>query len=159
MSTIPQPIDEATKPATTGEPRTLRSVSLFTAKVQALWVVVTLLTVAPELLPIAPMRLRIFIPYYTVKITCFLALGFLSPLAFRSLNGIGYGLVFSFLSALLIETCQGLLHNGHIFHWHELTGKLALIALGFAIALESRYERKLALGPFQIKFRNDPTEP
>jgi hypothetical protein len=122
---------------------------------QTLWVVVTLLTVAPELLPIAPMRLRLFIPYYAVKIICFLALGFLAPLAFRSLNGLGYGVIFSFLSAFLIETCQGALHNGHVFQWHELAGKLTLIAVGFALALESRYERKLTIGPLKINFRND----
>jgi len=93
--------------------------------------------------------------YYLIKVICFLLLGFLAPLAFRSLNGIGLGMLLSFLSAFAIETCQDLLHNGHVFHWYELAGKLSLIALGFAFALDSRYERKISIGPLKINFLLD----
>ncbi len=117
---------------------------------------VTLVTVAPELLPVLPMRLTLFYFYYAVKVISFLSLGFLAPLVFRSLNGIGIGLLLSFLSALVIETCQGLLHNGHTFHVYELAGKLVLIAAGFALALDCRYESRILLGPLQINLvRND----
>jgi hypothetical protein len=143
MSTAPKPIAAISR-----EP--LFSIGLFTPKMQTLWVVVVLFTIAPELLPIRPMPTPLFLLYYFVKILSFLSLGFLAPLALRSLNGIGLGMVLSFLSAFLIETCQGLLHDGHVFHWHELIGKLTLIALGFAFGLDARYELKMSLGPLKI---------
>ncbi len=147
MSTLPTPAAEVSPQ--TPPPHAL-SVNLFSTATLTIWALVSLLTIAPELLPIAPMPLSLFCSYYALKVISFLALGFLAPLAFRSLNGIGLGLVLSFLSALLIESLQGLLHNGHVFHWYELLGKLSLIGLGFAIALDCRYEQKASFGPLHI---------
>jgi hypothetical protein len=131
------------------------SIILFNVRIKTAWVLLTLLTISSELVRIPPMPSVLFDLYYGVKVVFFFSVGFISPLAFYKLNRIGLGLVFSFLSALLIEVFQGLLSNGHSFHWYELAGKLALIALGFAIALDRRYERKISLGPVNICFRTN----
>jgi hypothetical protein len=148
MSTLPNPAAEVSPQ--TGKSHVL-TVHLFSAASLITWALVATLTIAPELLPIGPMPVPLFCSYYALKVSSFIALGFLAPLAFRSLNGIGLGLALSFLSALIIESLQGLLHNGHVFHWYELAGKLSLITLGFAVALDCRYEHKASLGPLQIK--------
>ena len=155
MSTVPKPLTDLSPEPETNDLSSSVSVALFTPKLQTLWALVILLTVAPELLPIGHMHRLFFLLYYAVKVASFLSLGFFAPLALRSLNGIGLGMILSFLSAFFIEAGQGLLHNGHVFHWYELVGKLTLIALGFALGLDSRYELKLALGPLKVNFLGD----
>ena len=88
--------------------------------------------------------------YGPAKIICFLALGFLTPLAFALLNGLNWGIGFAALSAAAIEILQGLIGNGHSFHWYELLVKLGVILAGFAFGLDARSDREITLGPLQI---------
>ena len=90
------------------------------------------------------MPLVYFYSYDLLKVICYLAVGFISPLAFYSLDGIGLGLLFSCAVESAIEIPQALLHDGHAFHWYEMAAKLCLIATGFAVALEWRCEQKAA---------------
>jgi hypothetical protein len=85
--------------------------------------------------------------YNGIKALSFLASGLVTPLAFRSLKGNALSLLLSFVSAILLEAIQGALRNGHNFHWYELIGKSGLIALGFAISLDFRYEIQTRLVP------------
>jgi hypothetical protein len=103
----------------------------------------------------APMSLLLFDLCYVAKVMLFFLVGFVAPLAFSRLNGLGLGLVFSFVSAFLIEVLQGRLRNGHAFHWHELVGKLVLILLGLAIALNRRYEQRLSVGSLVLKLETN----
>jgi hypothetical protein len=104
------------------------------------------------------MSLFLFDLCYVAKVMLFFLVGFVAPLAFSRLNGLGLGLVFSFVSAFLIEVLQGTLRNGHAFHWHELAGKLVLIVLGFALALNRRYEQRLWLGVVNLKLQTNRLE-
>jgi hypothetical protein len=131
------------------------SLSLFSLRIKSTWVVMIAFTCISELVPIGPMPPPLFYLYYAMKVAAFFALGFLAPLAFHRLNGIGLGFTFSLLSACLIEVIQSLPHNGHSFHWYELAGKFALISVGFAFALECRYERRISFGPVQISLQTN----
>ncbi len=155
MLTVPSPIASFSPSSTTNSGRNRNSIVLFSPRIRALWIFLALLTVVPELLPVAPMPLGLFGLYYVLKVMSFCLLGFLAPLSFRGLNGIGSALSISFGTALVVETFQGFLHNGHVFHWYELVGKLALIVLGFAIALECRYEGKLHFGFLRLNFSQE----
>jgi hypothetical protein len=126
-------------------------INLFTPGIKSIWVLINVLLATAELIAIGKMPVPLFYLYYASKVTAFFMLGFLSPLAFHRLNGLGIGILASFSCAVMIEALQTLLHNGHSFHWYELAGKVALITFGFAFALERRYERLLSLGPFAIR--------
>ena len=141
-------------PATVGSLVT-RSISMFSRRIKSLWVLMILITFVAELIPIPPMPYLLFYLCYALKVAVFFAVGFLSPLAFHRLSGIGLGFFFSLLSAFLIEVFQSLSHNGHSFHLHELAGKLTVITIGFAFALERRYERRISFGPVDISLRTN----
>ena len=131
------------------------SISMFSGRIKVLWGLMILITFVAELIPIPPMPFLLFYFCYAIKVAVFFLVGFLSPLAFHRLNGIGLGFFFSLLSAFLIEVFQSLSHNGHSFHLHELAGKLTVITVGFAFALERRYERRISFGPVDISLRTN----
>ena len=92
-----------------------------------------------------------FYAYCAAKLVFFIAIGFLAPLAFWRFNALNRGILLAAISAAAVESLQGVLHHGHSFHWYELLIKLALILLGFALALDARYERKISIGPVHIQ--------
>ena len=130
---------------------TTHPISLFSRRIKAVWLLTNLLLSTAEVMALGPMPVPVFYLYYVSKVAAFFVLGFLSPLAFQRLNGLGIGVLVSFTCAALIEGIQTALHNGHSFHWYELAGKVVLITLGFALALERRYERRMSVGPFAIQ--------
>ena len=132
-----------------------KAIDLFSHRMVGLWSVAMLISVLSGILPIGPMPLFVFAAYYLGKVASLFFLGFLSPLSFRSLNGIGLSLSISLLSAGLIEILGGWLENSHSFHWYEMAGKLLLITIGFSLALDFRYQQKLKLGPLQLTFSSD----
>lgn len=127
------------------------AVRLFSDRMKAAWMIIASLACIAELIPIGPMPFWLFELCYLAKVSLFFGLGFVAPLSFYRLNGIGLSLAFSFSSTPLIEVFQGIVKNGHSFHWSELVGKLALIAIGFAIALNCRYELRISMGAFDIR--------
>jgi hypothetical protein len=124
---------------------------LFSARVKLVWLGTYLFLAAAELIAVGQMPAPEYCLYYAVKVTAFFALGFLIPLAFQTLNGLAVATLSAFAAAGSIEAIQTMMHNGHSFHWHELAGKIALITLGFAFALERRYERRMSVGPFAVQ--------
>jgi len=122
---------------------------------RAVWTIVIVITVVTEVMPIPLMPPLPFYSYVAVKLICFFALGYLAPLAFWRFNALNRGILLAAISATAVETLQGLLHHGHSFHWYELVVKLVVILLGFALALDARYEGKVSLGVFHIWLKSD----
>jgi hypothetical protein len=58
------------------------------------------------------------------------------------------------LSATSVEILQGFF-RGHRFSFFELMLKLVIIFLGFAFALNARYDQKISLGAWQIQLRSE----
>jgi hypothetical protein len=130
----------------------------FSTALISLWAIAAAITVAAEIVPIPPMPAPLFYSYCAAKLVCFLALGYLAPLAFWRFNALNRGMLLATISATGVESLQGLLHNGHSFHWYELIVKLLLILTGFAAALDARYERTLSIGPIHIHLVADHLE-
>jgi hypothetical protein len=125
-------------------------ISVFTPVIRGLWAVTVAVTIISEIVPIPPMPPMPFYIYKAVKVLLFVIVGYLAPLAFWRFNALNRGILLAAASAMFVESLQGILGNGHSFHWYELAIKLALILLGFNFALDARYERKISLGPIQI---------
>jgi hypothetical protein len=128
-----------------------RSLHIFNAYTRAMWVALAGITVVSEIIPAPHVRALFFYGLYgPAKIICFLAMGYLTPLAFALLNGLNRGIGFAALSAATIEVLQGLIGKGHSFHWYELLVKLGVIMAGFAFGLDARSEREIAFGSVRI---------
>jgi hypothetical protein len=74
------------------------------------------------------------------------------------LDALNRGIAFAALSATIIEVLQGIIGNGHSFHWYELLVKLLLILVGFMFGLDARFERNLSLGTFKITLLTERVE-
>lgn len=118
---------------------------------KSLWIGVAVLTVAVEVAPIPQMPVGLFYCYCAVKLVCFVALGYFAALAFQRFNAVNRCILLASVSAMCVEALQGILHHGHSFHWYELMIKLASILLGFALALDARYEQMISIGPIHIR--------
>ena len=127
-------------------------VGIFGVSVRLLWGAIVLATVLSEVLP-APQTAPInFYTYEGLKALGFVLVGYLAPLSFWQFNALNRGILYSVLSATLVETLQGLIGHGHRFRWYELAVKLVLLLAGFVLALDARYERAVRLGPVMIPF-------
>ena len=125
--------------------------SVFSDYSRVLWLAVATITIVSEIVPNPQLRAVLFYGLYSpAKLLCFLALGFLTPLAFARHRELNRGIAFAAVSAALIEGLQGLVGNGHSFHWYELVAKLIVILFGFVLGLDARYERDLSIGVFQV---------
>jgi len=131
---------------------------VFTPGMKALWAVIVMITVVSETVPIPLMPPVFFYSYCAAKLICFVAIGYLAPLAFWRFNALNRGILLASISAACVESLQGLLHHGHSFHWYELVVKLALILLGFALALDARYERVISIGPIRFRLTGEHIE-
>jgi hypothetical protein len=118
---------------------------MFGKPAKMLWVLVALAAVAFELIP-AHYPAGVFSTYNWCKAGLFLALGFLAPVAFWRFSYLTATILGSATAAILVEVGQAMLANGHRFSWVELGVKLLLLAAGFVIALDVRYEHDMTLG-------------
>ena len=92
------------------------------------------------------------LPYYsytTAKAVLFILIGFLSPLTFWRFDSLALGLLCSAGAAGAVEAIQSV-SEGHRGSYLEFAAKLVLLFLGFAYALNARYDRVLKLGPLHI---------
>jgi hypothetical protein len=104
-----------------------------------------------ELLPRPNFAPLLFYSYSGCKALMFVLLGFLTPLAFWRFDRIGLGVVASAVGAGVAEISQSLV-AGHRSSFPEFLLKLLLLLTGFAVALSVRYDRKIAVGRFGIRF-------
>jgi hypothetical protein len=102
-----------------------------------------------ESIPAPPVDARLFYSYMALRAAMFVALGFLSPLAFWRFDRIGYGVLFACGGAFAGELIQAV-SPGHSSSFREFAGKVCLLLLGFALALAPRYDRRIRLGPIHI---------
>jgi hypothetical protein len=143
-----------TEPHNTGK----LHIQVFNPAIKMLWAVIVAITIFTEVIPIPLMPPVPFYSYKVAKVVCFVAVGYLAPLAFWRFNALNRGIFLAAVSATFVESLQGLLQSGHSFHWYELIIKLGLILLGFALALDARYERVISLGPFHIRLTGQHLE-
>jgi hypothetical protein len=134
---------------------------VFTPTLRTVWVAIVAVTIVSEVLllptnpPLPPL------PHYSYKIfklLLFIAVGYLAPLAFWRFNALNRGIMLAAVSAMGVETLQGLIGRGHSFHWYEMLLKLGLIVLGFTLALDARYERQISAGPLRIRLIGEHLE-
>jgi hypothetical protein len=122
---------------------------VFGLLVRSIWVVVLLATVLSEVLPLPPMSLALFLTYCATKAILFLAVGYLTPLAFWRCDHRGFIVVAA--CSCVFEILQTFISHGHAFHWYEMILKVVLILVGFAAALEARDEQRILDGPVRIQ--------
>lgn len=128
------------------------------ALTRCLWLTLALLTVIAEVIPAPKAQPLVFYGLYSpAKLAAFFVLGIITPLAFGRLNRLTRGIAFAALSAAAVELLQGLIGNGHSFHWYELLVKLLLVLAGFMIGLDARFEHAIALGPLKIQLPSEPS--
>ena len=130
-------------------------IRVFNRSTKLVWALVVSITVVTEVMPIPLMPPVPFYSYCVAKLICFIAVGFLAPLAFWRFNALNRGILLAAFSATFVESLQGIMHLGHSFHWYELAIKLVLILLGFSLALDVRYERMIAFGPIRIRLTGE----
>ena len=125
-------------------------VQLFGLALRSLWVLVFLATLATELIPRDPTWLPyIYYPFTIFKAALFVLLGFATPLAFWKFDSLGFGSLFAVVAAGVVEGAQ-LFLAGHQASYFEFAAKLILLFLGFVLALNVRYDRRLQIGPLRI---------
>ena len=122
---------------------------VFGPLMRSIWAVVLSATILSEVLPLPPMALALFCTYCATKAALFVAVGYLTPLAFWRCDHRGFFVVA--VCACLFEILQTLVSHGHAFHWYEMILKMVLIIIGFGIALEARDERRILHGPVRIR--------
>lgn len=129
------------------------TIQLFSHGLRTGWALILLVTVAVELLPLPPVPAALLYSYVASKALLFIALGFFTPLAFWAFDSIGFGVLFSVLAAGSVELLQSL-SAGHRASIFEFLAKLVLLFIGFAIALNFRYDGLLRVGSFRRQFVN-----
>jgi len=134
---------------------------VFTPALRIVWAAIVAVTVVAEVLllptnpPLPP------IPHYAYKVfklILFVAVGYLAPLAFWRFNALNRGIMLAAVSSIGVETLQGIIGQGHSFHWYEMLLKLGLILFGFALALDARYERQISAGPIHVRLKGEHLE-
>jgi uncharacterized membrane protein YbjE (DUF340 family) len=139
------------------------NVNAFSISIRVLFVVIVSAMVVAELTSVPMWPPPIYYPWQILKLTGFVVIGILTPLAFWRFNALNRGLLYAAFSAALVETLQAVVDRGHFtghaFHWYELAVKLVLILFGFAIGLDIRYERQIKIGPVQIVLHGLRQEP
>jgi hypothetical protein len=115
---------------------------VFGKPLKLFWAMLALAAIAIELVP-AHYPAGVFVTQNWTKAGLFLLLGYLAPMAFWRFSYLTASILASAASAILVELIQAMVAHGHRFSWIELGVKLALLAAGFLIALDVRYERDL----------------
>jgi hypothetical protein len=126
-------------------PRSIRiEIKVFGPLMRVLFIVIAVMTIALEIVPLRPMSILCFYSYKAAKGLLFLSLGCITPLALWRFDSMNKGLVFAAVSATLVETAQRFV-VGHHFSIFELLAKLILLVVGFLVAMNALYERRLRL--------------
>jgi hypothetical protein len=129
--------------------------SAFSLTAKMWWFGLLALTIFSEVEPLPSLMYPpLFYSYKLMKGLLFLGLGFATPLAFWRFNSLGRGVLLAALSAGAVEIMQGL-SPGHRFSFIELTAKLCVIFIGFALALNARYEQRIWIGRWRIQLKSD----
>jgi hypothetical protein len=132
-------------------PLHLPSVAIFNWRARLCWLVLFILLMLAELLPRPNFAPLLFYSYSGCKALMFVLLGFLTPLTFWRFDRIGLGVIASAIGAGAAEMSQSLV-AGHRSSWLEFLLKVLLLLAGFAVALSVRYDRKISVGRFGIRF-------
>ena len=116
-----------------------------------MWTTLAAITIVSEVVPVPRMNPFLHYGVYCVsKVSCFLMLGYLLPMAFKRINVLHRGIAFAAISAAAIESLQAFIGNGHSFHWYELIAKWFVIMLGFAFGLDARCTGSVEIGKLQV---------
>jgi hypothetical protein len=129
------------------------AVRLFSPALRAWWCAIFVLTVVLEVAPYPLVPPKIFYSYLAFRALLFVSLGFLTPLALWRFDSVGFGLLFSTVAAGAAELLQSL-SEGHASSFVEFGAKLILMLIGFTLALNTRHNGMLRLGPIQVHFIN-----
>jgi hypothetical protein len=132
-------------------PLHLSSVAIFNWWARLSWLLLFTLLMLAELLPRPNFAPLLFYSYSGCKALMFVLLGFLTPLAFWRFDRVGLGVIASAVGAGAAEMSQSLV-EGHRSSWLEFLLKMLLLLAGFAVALSVRYDRKISVGRFGIRF-------
>jgi hypothetical protein len=129
------------------------AVTLFSPALRACWFAILALTFVLEVAPYPLVPPKIFYSYLALRVCLFVLLGFLTPLALWRFDSLGFGLLFSTMAAGSAELMQSM-SEGHTSSLIEFGAKLALMLIGFAFALNTRYNGTLRLGPLHVHLVN-----
>jgi hypothetical protein len=124
---------------------------MLTPRLKVVWGGIIALSIFVELAPIPVMPPLVFYLCQFAKGILFAAIGYLAPLTFLRLGALSRGIMLAAISVVIVESLQGIVLRGHGFHLSELTLKLLLLFVGFALALDVRYQRVIAVGPLRIR--------
>jgi hypothetical protein len=91
----------------------------------------------------------IYYTYQISKLLGFAMLGYLTPLTFWRFGSLGRGVAFGLLSTAGIESVQNFI-EGHHFSFFEMGVKLAILMVGFGLALLTRYDKHIRVGPVWV---------
>ncbi len=126
------------------------TIKLFGPGMRVGWIAFLVLMVVVEVIP-RPITWPP-LPYYAYQISKligFSILGYWTPLAFWRFGSLGRGVVFGLATTAGIESIQGMI-EGHRFSFFEMVVKLALVMIGFGLALLARYDKRVHVGRLHI---------
>ena len=123
------------------------TIKLFTRTLQTCWAVLFAITIVSEIYPLRPVPAKVFYSYLIFRGILFVLLGFLTPLAFWRFDSLTLGLLSSVVSAGFVEILQSF-SGGHRASYLEFSAKAAVLFVGFALALNTRYNGIVRLGTF-----------
>ena len=129
------------------------AVRLFSPALRGSWFAIFVLTVVLEVAPYPLVPPKIFYSYLALRALLFVSLGFLTPLALWRFDSVGFGLLFSTVAAGAAELLQSL-SEGHASSFVEFGAKLILMLIGFTLALNTRHNGMLRLGPLRFQLIN-----
>jgi hypothetical protein len=134
-----------------GEPRPrYPAVRMFSWAIRFVWILLFCLLLVSELVPRPLFAPLMYYSYSSAKAIMFLLLGFTTPLAFWRFDHLGWGVFFAVAAAGAAESAQSLL-EGHRSSFAEFLLKLVLLLIGFACALNSRYDRRIGVGRYGVR--------
>src|ERR1700761_1637995 len=128
----------------------LPSLRMFSWAARILWALLFCLLLISELAPRPLFAPLMYYSYSSAKALMFVLLGFLTPLSFWRFDRLGLGALFAVAAAGAAELSQSLF-EGHRSRFAEFLLKLLLLLIGFACALNARYDRKVGFGRFSIR--------
>jgi tryptophan-rich sensory protein len=128
----------------------LPALRMFSWAARIVWTLLFCLVVISELAPRPLLAPLLYYSYSSAKALMFILLGFLTPLSFWRFDRLGLGAMFAVGAAGAAELFQSLF-EGHRSSLAEFLVKLLLLLIGFACALNARYDRKVGFGRFSIR--------
>jgi hypothetical protein len=132
------------------------TIPMFSGVIHVLWFLLLACTLFSELVPLsqafeAQFSTLIFHCYEAAKLLAFFLFGFLTPLAWWQYRSLGTGVIFAIVTTAIVEIGQAFI-PGHRPSMFELSTKLVLLFVGFAIALDLRKYQTIHVGPICVRF-------